>query len=175
MRSRHADNLLLTQINMKCLDAESANSGNIRTDHLTVEQRSQLMSRVRHENTAAESRVQQRLEAMGYRFSTHSKSLPGTPDIVLPERRKVIFVHGCFWHGHECKAGSPRPKSNQEYWAAKLADNRRRDAQKEAALRDAGWDILVIWDCETKEMSVLEGRLLAFLGTEGSHASSDPR
>lgn len=151
---------------MKRLEAKSANAEEIRTDHLTVEQRSRLMSRVRHENTAAESRVQQRLTAMGYSYSAHSRDLPGTPDIVLLRQKTVVFVHGCFWHGHDCKAGSPRPKSNQEYWSRKLADNRRRDSQKEAALRDAGWNVFVIWECETKNAAVLDGKLLAILDEE---------
>jgi DNA mismatch endonuclease, patch repair protein len=147
---------------------EPGNPGNSSTDRLTAEQRSRLMSRVRHENTAAESRVQQRLTAMGYSYSVHSRDLPGTPDIVLLERRTVIFVHGCFWHGHDCKAGKPRPKSHQEYWSAKLADNRRRDSQKEAALRGAGWNVFVIWECETKNTAMLDETLLAFLGEENS-------
>lgn len=155
---------------MKLLEAKSANSEEIRTDHLTVEQRSRLMSRVRHKNTAAESRVQLWLTAMGCSYSVHSRDLPGTPDIVLPEQGKVIFVHGCFWHGHDCRAGSPRPKSHQEYWSVKLAENRRRDLQKEAALRDAGWNVFIIWECETKNTAVLDGKLLAFLGGETSLA-----
>jgi DNA mismatch endonuclease (patch repair protein) len=142
------------------------NSDSASADRLTAEQRSRLMTRVRHENTAAESRVQQRLTAMGHSYSVHSRDLPGTPDIVLLGQKTVVFVHGCFWHGHDCKAGSPRPKSNQEYWSRKLADNRRRDSQKEAALRDAGWNVFVIWECETKNAAVLDGKLLAILDEE---------
>lgn len=134
------------------------------------EARSRLMSNVRHENTAPEIRVQKMAESLGYEFLTHPHDLPGTPDLVFPDLHKVIWVHGCFWHGHDCKAGRPRPKTNQEYWERKLAENLERDSRKEQALRALGWDVHVIWECETKNEGVLRGRLLEALGNQESRA-----
>ena len=132
-----------------------------RTDHLSAEQRSRLMSNVRHQDTEPELQVRRMADALGYSYDLHPKDLPGTPDIVFPDRRKAIFVHGCFWHGHDCKAGRPRPKSNQEYWSQKLAENLRRDAVKEASLRAQGWNVYVIWECETKNEETLRARIEA--------------
>jgi DNA mismatch endonuclease (patch repair protein) len=98
---------------------------------------------------------------MGYRFRLHRKDLPGTPDIVLPSRRAIVFVHGCFWHGHGCKIGQS-PKSRPEYWQPKLARNRDRDREKAAALEDAGWRVLTVWQCELRDISALERKLEIF-------------
>jgi DNA mismatch endonuclease (patch repair protein) len=89
--------------------------------------------------------------------------LPGKPDLVFASRRKVIFVHGCFWHGHDCARGARVPKSNVDYWAAKVRRNRERDAKTIAALHDAGWQVLIIWECETKDRDQLTNRLSQFL------------
>lgn len=120
------------------------------------------MSRIGSKNTAPELIVRRLLHAMGYRFRLHRKDLPGTPDIVLPKLRKAIFVHGCFWHSHGCKIGQP-PKSKLEFWEPKLARNKARDAEKSSLLRQAGWDVLTLWQCEVKERTSLQKRLRAFL------------
>ena len=120
------------------------------------------MSRIGSKDTAPELVVRSLLHALGYRFRLNRKDLPGTPDIVLPRLRKAIFVHGCFWHAHGCRIGQP-PKSRPEFWRPKLARNKTRDAEKSAALRNAGWDVLTLWQCEIKERTLLSERLHAFL------------
>lgn len=111
------------------------------------------------------------LHRLGYRFRLHAANLPGKPDIVLARHRKVVFVHGCFWHRHGvCRALSV-PASNSDFWAAKFADNVRRDGEKVAALREAGWGVLVVWECETKDRDALEQTLRAFLNVNAAGAS----
>jgi DNA mismatch endonuclease (patch repair protein) len=92
--------------------------------------------------------------------------LPGKPDLVFPGRKKVIFVHGCFWHGHDCPAGRKIPKTNQEYWLKKLNRNKERDKQNIAKLHELGWDVLVIWECETRDEATLSRRISQFLDDE---------
>lgn len=121
------------------------------------------MSRVRSKDTKPEMRVRRLVHSMGYRYRLHYGKLPGKPDMVFPERKKVIFVHGCFWHRHE---GCPRcrmPKSRRDFWAPKLEKNKLRDIQNQARLREMGWDVLVIWECETEEAAGLPGRIMYFL------------
>lgn len=121
------------------------------------------MQAVRRYDTAPEMQVRRLLHAMGYRFRLHRKDLPGTPDIVLPRHRKIVLVHGCFWHGHEeCKRAT-RPVNNASTWAAKIEGNRRRDQRNLDALRSLGWDVLVVWECEVKDTTRLEERLHRFL------------
>lgn len=134
------------------------------TDRLTPAARSGLMKRVRQRNTAPEKRVRSLLHKLGYRFRLHRKDLPGTPDIVLPSRRLAIFVHGCFWHGHDCRRGRA-PTSNLEYWGPKLESNRERDSRKEAALVAAGWRVAVVWQCELDDEPALSHRLSSLLGS----------
>lgn len=125
-------------------------------------ERSELMSRVRQKNTKPEVRVRQILHAMGYRFRVHRKDLPGTPDIVLPGRRKAIFVHGCFWHRHPgCKKASI-PKIRVDFWASKFAANQARDARTLAALQELGWTTKVVWECEIRDPGLAD-KLRAFL------------
>jgi DNA mismatch endonuclease (patch repair protein) len=131
--------------------------------------RSELMARVKGEDTGPERRVRSILHRLGYRFRLHARELPGTPDIVLRPRRAAIFVHGCFWHGHGCARGSRRPRTNEAYWEAKVARNRARDAGKLAALEAAGWRVLTLWECELKDEAALAARLSAFLGERPSH------
>jgi DNA mismatch endonuclease (patch repair protein) len=132
-------------------------------DRLTPEVRSRLMAAVGSKNTAPELAVRRMLHAMGYRFRLHRHDLPGSPDVVLPRLGKAIFVHGCFWHGHEgCRLGRPS-KSRVEYWGPKIAANRARDARKAAALRRAGWSVATVWECETRQMTKLAARLRRFL------------
>ena len=108
------------------------------------------MARIRGKDTKPEFIVRRALHAIGYRYRLHVRSIPGTPDLVFPARRKAIFIHGCFWHAHDCRHGIRRPRSNVEYWNAKAIANRERDARKEQQLRAEGWDVATIWECETK-------------------------
>lgn len=129
------------------------------------------MARIGSRNTAPELTVRRLLHRIGYRFRIHRKDLPGTPDIVLPSRRKAIFVNGCFWHAHGCPIGQP-PKSRAEFWAPKLARNVARDAEKCAALTSSGWDVLTVWQCEIKDRGALIASLREFLGPPGKIRST---
>jgi DNA mismatch endonuclease (patch repair protein) len=122
-------------------------------DNLTPEARSQLMSRVKQKDTKPELVLRKALHAAGLRYVLHPRALPGRPDIVSPKYRTVVFVHGCFWHGHDCPAGSA-PSSNTEYWTLKIAANRERDRRKESDLEEQGWRVLTVWECETKPASL---------------------
>ena len=102
------------------------------------------------------------LHSMGYRFRLHRKDLPGTPDIIFPSRKKIIFVHGCFWHGHNCKKGQ-LPKTRIEYWKDKIARNSERDCRNIDQLRVLGWDVNVVWQCELTDKDELARRLALFL------------
>ena len=132
------------------------------TDNRSPESRSALMSRIGSKNTAPEMIVRKLLYALGYRYRLHRKDLPGKPDIVFQSRRKAIFVHGCFWHGHGCRIGRP-PKTRPEFWLPKLDANRRRDADNLAELERRGWQVLVVWQCQTKDAAELASRLTHFL------------
>jgi DNA mismatch endonuclease (patch repair protein) len=132
------------------------------TDNRTPESRSALMARIGGKNTVPEITVRRLLHGLGYRFRLHPKNLPGKPDIVFPSRRKVIFVHGCFWHAHGCRIGRP-PKSRLDYWLPKLEANRQRDQAKAAELQTMGWTVFTVWQCETKKIDALAGSLVAFL------------
>jgi DNA mismatch endonuclease (patch repair protein) len=136
-------------------------------DLLTREQRSRNMSRIRGKNTKPELLVRKLLHAKGYRYRLHGQSgaekLPGRPDLVFAGRRKVIFVNGCFWHFHDCKAGQHAPAANAEFWEAKRTGTRERDAVQQEQLKAAGWKVLTVWECQLKDRSMLEARLTAFL------------
>ena len=131
-------------------------------DNWSKDQRSRLMARVRTRDTEPETRVRKLLHGMGYRFRLHPKDLPGSPDIVLPRYRKAVFVHGCFWHGHDCAKGR-RPTSNVDFWSKKLDRNVVRDRQSNDALGALGWKVLVIWECQTQEPDTLPSLLRTFL------------
>jgi DNA mismatch endonuclease (patch repair protein) len=133
------------------------------TDVFTPEQRSAVMRRVKGRDTAPEMKVRRLLWRMGARYRLQRKDLPGKPDIVLPGRRLAIFVHGCFWHGHDCARGARVPKANREYWIGKVAKNRVRDIDARARLEAAGWRVETIWECELKDRAALEARLRAML------------
>ncbi|WP_336711877.1 very short patch repair endonuclease [Arthrobacter sp. USHLN218] len=140
-------------------------------DKLTPEQRSANMSRIRGKNTQPELLVRRLLHARGYRFRLHGsaagRKLPGKPDLVFAGRRKVIFVNGCFWHSHDCRAGQHAPKSNADFWSAKRARTASRDAAQREQLQQAGWTVLTVWECEfkkTSDLQELEERLVGFLG-----------
>lgn len=134
------------------------------TDVFTPEKRSKVMARVKDKNTKPEMKVRRLAHGLGYRFRLHRKDLPGSPDLVFAGRGKVIFVHGCFWHGHDCARGSRQSKQNAEYWTAKIARNVQRDARNQAALEKQGWAVMTLWECELKDGEALAKRLMAFLG-----------
>ena len=119
--------------------------------HKVSEQRSRNMSAIKSKNTKPEIKVRKVLHSMGYRFRLHSKDLPGSPDIVLPKYKTVIFVHGCFWHRHEnCKYAST-PKTRQEFWNKKFNENINRDKINQENLSSKGWKIIIVWECEIKD------------------------
>ncbi|MGJ3232909.1 MAG: very short patch repair endonuclease [Oceanicaulis sp.] len=134
-----------------------------RHDVFSPEERSRVMARVKGKDTRPELTVRRLAHALGYRFRLHRKDLPGTPDLAFPGRKKAIFVHGCFWHGHDCARGSRKPKTRAEYWAAKIARNKRRDEEARLGLAQRGWDSLTLWECELKDVDALSDRLRAFL------------
>jgi len=119
------------------------------------------MTAVKSKNTTAEMCVRKLLHSSGFRYRLHDKNLPGSPDIVFSSRQKVIFVNGCFWHGHDCKRGARMPKANAEYWAGKIERNRKRDIQNMNKLVEAGWGVLIVWECEIKSLDI--AKLRAFL------------
>jgi DNA mismatch endonuclease (patch repair protein) len=125
--------------------------------------RSQMMAAVRSKDTQPEMIVRRLVHSMGYRYRLHAPRLPGKPDLVFAKRRKVIFVHGCFWHQHGGCKGSHLPKSNRGYWLPKLERNRTRDAEHLKALRADGWRCLVLWECELCRGAALRRRISRFL------------
>jgi DNA mismatch endonuclease, patch repair protein len=136
---------------------------NKRTTTATDSRRSEIMRAVKSKDTKPEVIVRSLVHRLGYRFRLHRKDIPGTPDIAFPGRHKVIFIHGCFWHGHDCKRGSRVPKANRDYWEMKIERNKRRDAINVDALKQLQWQILVIWECEITDSKVLTRRLSDFL------------
>ncbi|WP_315985756.1 DNA mismatch endonuclease Vsr [Blastopirellula sp. J2-11] len=122
------------------------------TDIFDSETRSEIMRRVRSSDTRPERIVRSLAHRLGYRFRLGRRDLPGSPDLTFPGRRKVIFVHGCFWHQHDCARGRrPLPKQNADYWRKKLSRNQQRDRQSLKSLRKLGWKTLIVWECETKQ------------------------
>jgi len=132
-------------------------------DVLTPEQRKTCMSNIKGKNTKPEVLVRKIVHSMGYRFRLHRKDLPGKPDLVFPRYRKVIFVHGCYWHMHNCKYGRVTPATNAEFWKNKRMSNVERDKNIAKKLIDLGWNILIIWECETKDIDNLTRELTGFL------------
>ena len=129
----------------------------------TREHRSRVMRAVKSRDTGPEMLTRRTVHGMGYRYRLHRKDLPGKPDLVFPSRRKAIFVHGCFWHGHDCPRGSRKPKANRAYWETKIRRNRERDLQSEAALKQDGWRVLTVWECQMKDEESFRRRLRKFL------------
>lgn len=123
------------------------------------------MSRIRSRDTSPELQVRRLLHSMGYRYRLHARELPGTPDVVFRKRKKAIFVHGCYWHGHGCSRGGSGAKSNQSYWGPKIAKNKARDETSIAQLRDTGWTVLVIWECGLTDRVALAELLDNFLSS----------
>jgi DNA mismatch endonuclease (patch repair protein) len=131
-------------------------------DTRTVQQRSANMRAVRSKNTAPEILVRSTLHRLGYRFRLHRRDLPGTPDLVFPARKCVIFIHGCFWHGHECARGS-LPSTNVTFWQTKIGKNKERDTRAQQELKKSGWKVLAVWECEMKNKIRFQNRLVRFL------------
>ena len=134
------------------------------TDVLTVEQRSRCMAAIRGKDTKPEMIVRRLVHALGYRYRLHVRSLPGCPDLVFRPRQKVIFVHGCFWHRHSCKLGTPVPRTRSEFWKAKLDGNVSRDTRNAEELQRLGWSVLVIWECEVTDIESVGRRIVEFIG-----------
>lgn len=132
-------------------------------DTMSPEDRSRRMALVRSVDTKPEMAVRRMVHGMGYRYRLHCRDLPGKPDLVFRSRRAGVFVHGCFWHRHEGCALARLPKSKLDFWIAKLEGNRARDARKVEALKQTGWRVLVVWECELKNSETLALRLQRFL------------
>jgi DNA mismatch endonuclease (patch repair protein) len=131
-------------------------------DHVAPDRRSYIMSRVRTKDTKPELLLRRLLHRLGYRFRLHRRDLPGCPDVVFPSRRKVVFVHGCYWHGHHCRWGK-LPKSRLDYWGPKIEANRERDARHIRDLREVGWAALTVWQCELRRPDSAVQRVIDFL------------
>jgi len=132
-------------------------------DVFSKDKRSWIMSRVRSKDTLPEKIVRSHAHRLGYRFRLHRSDLPGKPDIAFPCRRKVIFVHGCFWHGHHCARGDRKPKTNETYWRDKITRNVKRDNEHRRNLAKMGWRTLIIWECQIKDVEALRSNLISFL------------
>ena len=133
------------------------------TDVYGPEKRSAVMRRVKGRDTTPEKTVRRLLTRLGARYRLHRRDLPGRPDIVMPGRRLALFVHGCFWHGHDCARGARVPKANRDYGTAKVARNRARDTAARDARLAAGWRVETLWECELKDEAVVSERLAALL------------
>jgi len=136
------------------------------TDVFSKDKRSWIMSRVRGKDTSPEKIVRSLAHRLGYRFRLHRSDLPGKPDVAFPSRRKVIFVHGCFWHGHQCARGNRKPKTNETYWREKIRRNVERDDKHKRDLALMGWRTLIIWECQIKDEEALRSALISFLEEE---------
>lgn len=134
------------------------------SDVHTPEQRTRNMKAIRGRDTKPEMRVRSLAHRLGYRFRLHRKGLPGRPDLVFPGLKKVIFVHGCFWHQHPGCRYATRPRTREAFWAGKLDGNRARDLKQIAELERLGWEVLVIWECQTKDEDALRDQIRRFLG-----------
>jgi DNA mismatch endonuclease (patch repair protein) len=129
------------------------------TDVVDVATRSRMMAGIQGKNTKPEILIRKALHARGFRFRLHVKDLPGKPDLVLPKYRALIFIHGCFWHGHACKYFKV-PQTRPEFWLQKIGGNQRRDSQQEETLKVMGWRILVVWECAVRSMKKEKSSLL---------------
>ena len=133
------------------------------TDTFTPEERSEIMRRVKGTDTTPELIVRRLVHRMGFRYRLHRKDLPGSPDLAFPGRKKAIFVHGCFWHGHSGCKRARIPQTNREYWERKISRNSERDKESARLLKKMGWKTLVIWECRTRDLEALGKRLARFL------------
>jgi DNA mismatch endonuclease (patch repair protein) len=135
----------------------------VMVDNLTPRQRSRCMARIRSKNTRPEIIVRQLAHQLGFRFRLHIGDLPGKPDLVFPRHKKVILVHGCFWHKHRCAFGRVVPSTNTTYWEEKRKGNVERDRLSKRKLRSLGWSVLTVWECQTRNRDVLAARIAGFL------------
>lgn len=131
-------------------------------DKISKEKRSEIMSKIRSKNTTPEIIVRKPLFSIGYRYRIHQTNLPGKPDIVFTKKKKVIFINGCFWHGHDCR-NNLHPKSNSKYWDNKIETSIQRDNKNIHELNALGWKCLIIWECELNNMDILEKKLIEYL------------
>ena len=134
-----------------------------RIDPLTPEQRKKTMQHVKDKDTGPEMTIRRLVHKMGYRYGLHRKDLPGKPDMVFTSRKKIIFIHGCFWHGHNCKSGRKKPRTNENYWVSKIEKNKKRDVINRKKLKEMGWNILVIWECEINDILKIKNKIEQFL------------
>ena len=135
------------------------------SDVHTKEQRSRNMAAIRSKDTKPEMIVRRIAHSLGFRYRLHRKNLPGKPDLVFPRRRKVIFVHGCFWHMHNCRYGRVTPKTNSSFWQNKRTSNVARDKQNRKDLKLKGWQVLTIWECQTRDQHLLENKIRDFINS----------
>jgi DNA mismatch endonuclease (patch repair protein) len=138
-------------------------------DVLTKKQRQYCMSRIRGKDTKPEMVVRKLVHSLGYRYRLHVKKLPGCPDLVFPCHKKAIFVHGCFWHMHNCRYGRVIPKTNKSFWEKKRNENVRRNTEQIRTLKQLGWKVMIVWECWTKNVPVLERRIKKFLTPQCDH------
>ena len=136
-------------------------------DNVSPAERSRIMSLVKSKGMKPEMTVRRMLHGLGYRYRLHRRDLPGSPDLVLPSRRKAVFVNGCFWHAHPGCARVRVPAANRDYWTAKLRRNRARDVRNLALLEELGWGVATVWECELRDPPAVAERLVAFLGPRG--------
>jgi len=136
---------------------------------------SERMAKIRKTNTKPELLVRRMLFACGFRYRIHRRDLPGTPDIVFPSGKKVVLVHGCFWHRHHCQAGRKVPSANPDYWHPKLERNKMRDIKNLSELKALGWTTLIIWECELSDLQAVKRRLVSFLGPPGGKSTRTRR
>jgi DNA mismatch endonuclease (patch repair protein) len=141
-------------------------------DSLTPEQRSRCMAAIHSTNTRPEMAVRRLLHAMGFRYRLHRRDLPGTPDLVFGARKKIIFVHGCFWHMHSCPRGRLKPATNPDFWSEKRIRTVRRDGLNHTVLQSKGWKVFTVWECELRRVRDLSKRLVRFLETRSVKAGA---
>jgi DNA mismatch endonuclease (patch repair protein) len=137
-------------------------------DSLSSERRSANMARIRSKDTKPEMLIRRLLHGLGYRYALHRRGLPGAPDLVFPARKKIIFVHGCFWHQHKGCIDGRVPKSGEDYWGPKLRRNVERDCRNVSKLRHGGWKVIKVWECDISKVDSLRKRLVRFLGARRS-------
>ena len=137
-------------------------------DVFNPQQRSAVMRAVKSRDTAPEMKVRRAAHALGLRFRLHRSDLPGSPDLVFPAKQTAVFVHGCFWHGHDCPRGARMPQSNRAYWKAKISRNMVRDKETVLKLRRLGWTPRVIWECQTRDSAALSRLIARQVGKRGS-------
>lgn len=137
-------------------------------DTVSSATRSRIMSKIKSKDTKPEIVVRQLLHGLGYRYRLHRADLPGSPDLVFPSRRKIVFVNGCFWHNHPGCVNSHIPANNREYWLSKLKRNRERDDRNLSLLKQDGWDVAIVWECQMKDMDMVAELLISFLARDPS-------